>query len=145
MSGFAWTPGAVREALGLRTEVQDEGVAYSGISTDSRSITEGALYLALRGERFDGHDFVAEAFARGARGAVVSRPVEVQSSEQLYPVDDTLVALGALAAYRRQALDVPVVAITGSCTIIPPSTPVPGMVYIVKWFHFCRPGKQVPI
>jgi len=114
MSSFAWTPGAVREALGLRTEFQDEGVTYSGISTDSRSIAEGALYLALRGERFDGHDFVAEAFARGATGAVVSRPVEAQSCEQLYPVDDTLVALGALAAYRRQALDVPVVAITGS-------------------------------
>jgi UDP-N-acetylmuramoyl-tripeptide--D-alanyl-D-alanine ligase len=114
MSSFAWTPGAVREALGLRTEREDEDIAYSGISTDSRLIAEGALYLALRGEHFDGHDFVAEAFARGAAGAVVSRSMEVQSCEQLYPVDDTLVALGALAAYRRQALDVPVVAITGS-------------------------------
>jgi len=129
MSRFTWTSGAVREALGLSTQHRgdrdgrgrrdgrdngDAGAVYSGVSTDSRSIAEGDLYVALRGENFDGHDFVAEALAAGAAGAVVSRPVDVQSQEQLYSVEDTLIALGALAAYRRQALDVPVVAITGS-------------------------------
>ena len=114
MSLFAWSDGAVREALGLHQELADHGVTYSGVSTDSRSITEGDLYVALRGEHFDGHDFVADALASGAIGAVVSRPLEAESSERLYPVDDTTIALGALAAYRRQALDVPVVAITGS-------------------------------
>lgn len=114
MSSFAWTDRAVREALGLRTELGDDGVAYSGVSTDSRSISEGDLYVALAGEHFDGHDFVAHAFARGAIAAVVSRSVAVESHEHLYSVEDTLIALGALAAYRRRALDVPVVAITGS-------------------------------
>ncbi len=114
MSRFAWTDGAVREALDLRTEPAHDGIEYSGVSTDSRAIAEGDLYVALSGEHFDGHDFAADAFAGGASGAVVSRPVAAEPSEQLYPVEDTLIALGALAAYRRQALDVPVVAITGS-------------------------------
>lgn len=114
MSRFAWTDRSVREALGLRAERADDGVAYSGVSTDSRSIAEGDLYVALTGEHFDGHDFVVDALAAGAIGAVVSRSVTVEAPEHLYSVEDTLVALGALAAYRRRALDVPVVAITGS-------------------------------
>lgn len=114
MSRFVWTDGAVREALGLPAELADDGVAYSGVSTDSRLIAAGDLYVALSGEHFDGHDFVADALAGGAIGAVVSRPVEAAPREQLYAVEDTLIALGALAAFRRQALDVPVVAITGS-------------------------------
>lgn len=113
MSRFAWTDAAVRGALGLPA-VQGDGVAFAGVSTDSRSVAQGDLYVALVGERFDGHHFVAEALARGASGAVVSRAVDVEASERLYSVDDTLLALGALAAYRRRSFDAPVVAITGS-------------------------------
>jgi UDP-N-acetylmuramoyl-tripeptide--D-alanyl-D-alanine ligase len=114
MSAFAWTDAAVRDALGLRSDLADPEVSYEGVSTDSRSVREGDLYIALVGERFDGHDFVADAVASGARGAIVARPVEGEGESKLYPVDDTLEALGALAAYRRTGLDVPVVAITGS-------------------------------
>ena len=109
-----WTDMAVREALGLRRELAEANVNYTGVSTDSRSIAEGDLYVALVGERFDGHDFVVEALSNGARAAVVSRPSPGDEDARLYPVDDTLVALGALAAYRRRSLDAPVVAITGS-------------------------------
>lgn len=114
MSAFTWTDATVREALGLRLDLAVEGLAYSGVSTDSRTVTEGALYVPLIGERFDGHDFVVDALARGAVGAVVSRPVGDVGNVPLYPVDDTLVALGALAARRRRSLDIPVVGITGS-------------------------------
>jgi UDP-N-acetylmuramoyl-tripeptide--D-alanyl-D-alanine ligase len=114
MTAFSWNDASVREALGLRVELADEASTFSGVSTDSRAIGEGDLYVALVGDRFDGHDFVADAFAKGARGAVVSRQVTTEPNMALYPVDDTLVALGALAARRRDALDVPVVAITGS-------------------------------
>ncbi|MDP2955790.1 MAG: UDP-N-acetylmuramoyl-tripeptide--D-alanyl-D-alanine ligase [Longimicrobiales bacterium] len=114
MSGFAWTDEAVRHALGLREDLARSGLAYEGISTDSRTVGRGNLYVALVGERFDGHDFVFDALARGARGAVVSRPVAGEGSVPLYRVDDTLVGLGALAAHRRAALRVPVVGITGS-------------------------------
>ncbi|NJD17798.1 MAG: UDP-N-acetylmuramoyl-tripeptide--D-alanyl-D-alanine ligase, partial [Gemmatimonadetes bacterium] len=114
VSAFAWTDASVRRALGLAASPSWEGVAYSGVSTDSRTVNPGALYVALAGERFDGHAFVADALARGARGAVVSHPVAEAGGAPLYPVADTLLALGALAAWRRAALTAPVVAITGS-------------------------------
>ena len=111
---FDWSDLTVRKALGMRTDLAQEDLAYEGVSTDSRTISEGDLYVALVGERFDGHDFVADAFARGAAGAVVSRPAAGDPAGTFYPVDDTLDALGRLAAWRRQRIDVPVVAITGS-------------------------------
>jgi len=114
MTSFAWTDAAVRAALSLRGDLARPDVAFAGVSTDSRSVAAGDLYVALVGERFDGHDFVADALARGAGGAVVSRPVAGDVPAQLYPVEDTLVALGALAAHRRRALSAPVVGLTGS-------------------------------
>lgn len=114
MSGFPWTDSAVRQALGLRTDIADPKLSFTGVSTDSRAIEKGQLYVALVGERFDGHDFVADAMSRGARGAVVSREPSADTEARLYPVDDTLVALGRLASYRRNKLRAPVVAITGS-------------------------------
>ncbi len=114
MSAFAWTDAEVRAALGLRTELADEDVRFGAVSTDSRTIGEGDLYVALVGERFDGHDFVADALARGGRGAVISRPVEGHPEARLYPVDDTLGAFGALAAHRRRQITAPVIGITGS-------------------------------
>ena len=114
MSQFTWTDHSVRQALDLSANLVDPSLEYAGVSTDSRSVAEGALYVALVGERFDGHDFVADALAKGAAGAVVSRPVEAKPSAPLYPVDDTLEALGSLATFRRTSLEVPVVGITGS-------------------------------
>jgi UDP-N-acetylmuramoyl-tripeptide--D-alanyl-D-alanine ligase len=113
VSAFSWNDAEVRSALGLRVDLARGGVEYRGICTDSRTAGAGDLYVALEGERFDGHDFVAEAFAHGASGAVVSRPVASEGAA-LYPVSDTLVALGDLAAHRRRALTAPVVGITGS-------------------------------
>lgn len=114
MTGFLWTDSTVRRALELRSDLAEPDVTYAGVSTDSRTVSEGDLYVALVGERFDGHDFVADAFSRGALGAVVSGPAAGDPAGRLYPVPDTLVALGQLAGWRRQALDAPVVAITGS-------------------------------
>jgi len=114
MNAFTWTDASVRQALGLRVERAEADVEYSGVSTDSRSVERGDLYVALIGDRFDGHDFVADALSHGALGAVVSRPAPGDPRGRLYPVDDTLVALGRLAAHRRRRIDVPVVAVTGS-------------------------------
>ena len=111
---WVWTDRAVREALGLRAELAEAGVTFTGVSTDSRSVGEGDLYVALVGDRFDGHDFVGEALSKGAAGAVVQRPSAGDPGVRIYRVADTLVALGALAAHRRRAVTAPVVAITGS-------------------------------
>lgn len=111
---FTWNDRTVREALGLRLEAARDDLVYDRIGTDSRQAGDGELYVALVGERFDGHDFVADAMAAGALGAVVSRPVAGADGIQLYPVDDTLLALGRLARYRRDRLPARVVGITGS-------------------------------
>ena len=114
MTAFAWNDEEVRRALGMRLDLARDGLRYSEISTDTRSIRPGALYVALSGDRFDGHDFVADAVAGGATGVVVSRALPAARDVVVYPVDDTLVALGALARHRRRELECPVVAITGS-------------------------------
>ncbi|MEQ1857841.1 MAG: Mur ligase domain-containing protein, partial [Longimicrobiales bacterium] len=113
MNAPVWTDRDVRDALGLAADGIAEAGVFARIATDSRKIEAGDLYVALVGENFDGHDFVAESLAKGARGAVVSRTMG-DVNGPLYRVQDTLVALGALAAFRRRALRAPVVAITGS-------------------------------
>lgn len=82
---------------------------------DSRQATPGCLFFALRGPSRDGHDFVADAFARGARGAVVSRvPEDVAEEALLVLVDDPLAALRGLADALRERHAIPAVGITGS-------------------------------
>lgn len=82
------------------------------ISTDTRAIAPGALFVALRGERFDAHDFVAQAEAAGAAAVMVSRPVET-TLPQVH-VADTEEALGELAAGLQQGRPAVVLALTGS-------------------------------
>ena len=114
MSLFHWTDAEVRVALDLTPRPENDDLAFEGISTDSRTVGEGDLFVALTGESFDGHDFVADAIARGARGAVVSRQTTGIEGTQMYPVEDTLTALGDLAHHRGSFLDARVVGITGS-------------------------------
>ncbi len=83
------------------------------LCTDSRTLTEGALFVALRGAQFDGHDFLAQAQARGACAALVAEPREVPGLVQI-PVHDPLQALQDMAALWRQRFDGPLVGVTGS-------------------------------
>lgn len=117
-AAFTWTDAEVRRALGLAAGRSGPLADFTGVRTDSRKVKPGDLFVALVGESFDGHDFVAVAVAGGATGAVVSRPAGQGKPRPggvtYYEVEDTLVALGRLAAHRRAALTVPVVGITGS-------------------------------
>jgi UDP-N-acetylmuramoyl-tripeptide--D-alanyl-D-alanine ligase len=102
----------VAQAVGLGT---DTGTAtFTGVSTDTRTIGPGALFVALDGDRFDGHDFLAAAAAAGATGAVVRRGTPAVPGLRFFPVPDTLRALGDLAAAARSRIAGPVVAVTGS-------------------------------
>jgi UDP-N-acetylmuramoyl-tripeptide--D-alanyl-D-alanine ligase len=89
---------------------------FPHISTDTRALVAGDLFVALKGERFDAHDFLAEARARGAGAAVVRRGTAPVPGLPYFEVDDPLAALGALGRARRRAFapGTPVVAITGS-------------------------------
>ena len=87
--------------------------AVTGVSTDSRSIEPGQLFVALKGDNFDGHDYVTQVLAQGAAAALVSDvPAEVNGN--LIVVDDTLVALGRLAGHYRRLQPAKVVGITGT-------------------------------
>ncbi|MBX3704266.1 MAG: UDP-N-acetylmuramoyl-tripeptide--D-alanyl-D-alanine ligase [Steroidobacteraceae bacterium] len=86
--------------------------AFAGVSTDSRSIERGQLFFALRGERFDGHAYVAAAQQRGAAGAVVERPVDGGGAQVVVP--DVLAALAALARHWRSRCRALVIGVGGS-------------------------------
>lgn len=90
----------------------------TGVTTDSRKVSEGVLFFALRGENFDGNRFAVQALKDGAAYAVVDNAEVVESAEEfadrLILVDDTLAALQALAAQHRQQLAIPIIGIVGS-------------------------------
>ena len=114
MSAFRWTDRRVRAALSLEDAPSFAGATFAGVSTDTRTLGGGELFVAIEGENFDGHDFVSDAVASGAAGVVVSRPVGLAPSLPVYRVPDTVVALGDLARHRRRRHGARVVAITGS-------------------------------
>ena len=90
--------------------------SIEGVSTDTRAIPAGSAFVALRGERFDGHDFLADAARSGASCAVVARGRAASGPPglPLLEVDDTLAALGAVARLHRLRFSIPVVGVTGS-------------------------------
>lgn len=85
----------------------------SGVSIDSRTLQPGAMFFAIGGENFDGHDFVKQAFDAGASVAVVSKPVDVTPEHAVLIVNDTVEALQRLARIHRQSLKT-VIAVAGS-------------------------------
>ncbi len=108
-----WTSEQVAQALGVAAPAQ---LNLTGVTTDTRLLTPGTLFVALKGERFDAHDFLPQAKAAGAAAAVVRRGTPAVAGLPLFEVPDTLTALGLLARARRRLLPggAPVVAVTGS-------------------------------
>ncbi|TPG11806.1 UDP-N-acetylmuramoyl-tripeptide--D-alanyl-D-alanine ligase [Rhodanobacter glycinis] len=102
-----WTHGRL---LGSGAELADTEI--TGVAIDTRKLQSGDLFVAIKGERVDGHDYLAEAAARGAVAAMVTRKVDSELPQVL--VDDTALALGDLASAVRAQRDVRVVGITGS-------------------------------
>ena len=112
MSGpLSWVLGEVAAATSGRVDGPD--VTVTSISTDSRTLTPDALFVALSGDRFDGHDFAADAIANGAAGVLVATG-RASSLVPRVTVVDPRTALRDLAVLRRSELSVPVVAVTGS-------------------------------
>ena len=106
----------VQQALGLPAE--GGKVSFRGVETDTRKLTGGTLFVAFKGERFDGENFLAEAAARGATGAVVSDSCPGEklkgAPQVVIRVPDTVKAYQQLAAFHRRRFELPVIAITGS-------------------------------
>ncbi len=107
-----WTAALLKEALGLG--MTPARAPWTTVSTDTRSIQPGALFVALAGERFDGHDYLAAARDQGATSAVVRRGTAPVPGLELLEVNDTLHAYGDIARARRRLLTGPVVCVTGN-------------------------------
>ena len=105
------TATAARVLAGQRV---GDNVRFLRVTTDSRALREGDLFVALKGERFDGHDFVPEALAQGAVAALVAHDRAPALPGALVAVADPLVALGQLAAYWRGLFTLPLAGIVGS-------------------------------
>jgi UDP-N-acetylmuramoyl-tripeptide--D-alanyl-D-alanine ligase len=114
-----FTIGEVGEILGSKMEggLGFHRASIYGVSTDSRTVKPSELFIAIKGDTFNGHDFLETAFANGAIAAVVNR-YEISrrklSDSRYIGVDDTLFALGELALHYRKRMPAKVVAVTGS-------------------------------
>jgi len=113
---MGWSPAQILAATGGKIMRQGHETRFGEVVTDSNKVKDGSVFVALKGERHDGHRFVGEAVRRGARCVIIHRPVPVSAFGQATAVRvrDTLRALGDLAHYRREKFAPRVLAITGS-------------------------------
>ncbi len=91
-----------------------ESVVFTGVSTDTRTLQPGDLFVALMGPQTDGHQHIAAALRAGAAGLIVSQNVVASPSIPVLRVPDTQVAYGLLARFWRDQFDIPVIGVTGS-------------------------------
>ena len=116
MQNPVWTLSQVLLATGGKFLSGQTKAGFRRVCTDSRAVEPGDLFVALRGETFDGHAYLAQAVQKGAAGLVIDTKPEKMPPVPVILVADTLRALGDLAAYRRSLMpDLQVVAMTGSC------------------------------
>ncbi len=114
-------------------------VHFIGVSIDSRTVAKGELFIAIQGERVDGHDYVENAMARGAAAALVSHEVAEASATPQIVVEDTVLALGQLAKHWRKQFSIPMIALTGSNG----KTTVKEMLRSILCAHVGESGKDV--
>ena len=114
----AWTVQQILDATNGQLVRGQPDTVVSGLAIDSRSLLPGEAFIAIRGAKFDGHQFTEAASGRGASCLIVSHLPESTDGSALLPtilVDDTAVALGDLARFHRRRINRPVIAVTGSC------------------------------
>lgn len=114
MFSLAEAAGAVNGTVINRNCTLTGTIWISGVSTDSRTVSEGELFVALKGEKFDGHDYCIKAFERGVRVFLISDEKYLPEGACGILVDDTLIAYGDLARHYRMKTGCRVVGITGS-------------------------------
>ena len=104
----------IAKAVGGNVLCGDENLLITSVSTNSKNLEEGSLFIPIVGERVDAHDFISDAFANGAVACFTSRH-EVLNFKKIYiEVEDTINALQALGTFYRSRFNVPVIGITGS-------------------------------
>lgn len=110
----AFTAALVAEATGGRLQAGSPDAVFTSVSIDSRTTGMSALFVAIQGDRFDGHEFLTTALSQGATGLLVSQPIAAPPGVAVIAVADTLQALQDLAREIRRRSRATVIAITGS-------------------------------
>ena len=113
---------AAMAAQAIAGKLHGDSAMFHGVTTDTRAIVPGDLFVAIQGQRFDGHDFVRQAFESGAAAAIVATDRVAQLRQgasgadvgPILAVDDPVAALGALAAFWRRRFSIPLAAVVGS-------------------------------
>lgn len=121
-SPIPWTTGEILEATQGELFCGDMEYTFSGVSIDSRNISDKDLFVAIKGDVYDGHNFVDDVLETGVKGILIEKKKTGMVSEKkrlknkiiCIIVNDTIKALGDLAAFNRKRADIPVIAITGS-------------------------------
>lgn len=109
MTGMIWTAAEIAEATGGEAHGD---FAVSGVAFDSREVGPGDLFIAMRGEQADGHDYIAKALANGAAGVISEKPLDDGAPHVL--VKDSFAALNALGHAARARCDAVIIGVTGS-------------------------------
>lgn len=104
----------IAQVTGGKILYNQKTIKVQSLCIDSREAKEGALFVAIKGSRVDGHDYIVDAIKRGAVAVLVEREVEALEGVVLILVKDNYTALQALTKYYRQKLDIPIIALTGS-------------------------------
>ena len=97
----------------------DGNVVVNSYSKDSRDINNGDMYIAIKGERVNGNDYIESAFENGAIGCITDEEINTKKLEKIshkiiIKVEDTVKAIQKIAKYKRTLYDIPVIAVTGS-------------------------------
>ena len=109
-----WGIDFILQSTGGALSQRGASASFARINTDSRSVRDGDLFVAIRGDAFDGHDFLKTAVAAGAVAVLVDRPTSLPENVTIVSVVDSRRALGKIAAAHRVQFDIPVFAIAGS-------------------------------
>lgn len=138
----ALTAEMVANATKGRVTSGDPAHVFTGVSTDTRALAPGSLFVALRGDRFDAHDFLADAVRGGAAGVLVAVAPSDVNGIVVIVVPDTLVALQALARAVRRASGARVVAITGSAGKTTTKEVTAELLSAAGWRVYRNPGNR---
>lgn len=103
----------VAKITASRVNSIDQNALISGFSIDSRTIKKGEFFIAVKGENYDGHDYIPDALSKGAEGVIVLEEGE-WSARHTIIVEDTIMAMGSIASLIRRKADIPVVCVTGT-------------------------------
>ena len=105
----------ILEVVCLKAPLDYDDRTFTGVSIDSRTIQTGDVFIAIKGDRFDGHQFIDQAINKGAQAVIVQRTVDATDiSVPVIEVPDTVVALGKIANWHRRRFRIPMIGITGS-------------------------------